>query len=613
MTTNKQSMLEKFKLSIDQKAPLIGVSIGNGRSARQAEVGGADMVACLNAGRFRMAGVSSMASLLPFENSNQAVRAFSKKEVIPRIKHIPVIFGACAQDPLIDHAAFVKTIKRDGFHGVNNFPTVSLIDGAYRAFLESEDQGFDQEVKLMRTAQAEGLLTVAFAVTLDEAIKMAKDKVDVLCLHFGWTASKLPVETEKKEAHLSHLIHKAREVFEEVLALSPLTIPLIYGGAFVKDKDVIKRFYEETPVVGYFGGSVFDTLPKEASLEKATEQFKNMNRVSLLEMENETLKKRLKAREGVGAILGESKPMKDLMHWVDKVSQYNANTLIEGESGTGKDLVVKAIHYNSPRAMYPLKKMNCASMPEAMVETELFGYEKGAFHGSESRHIGHLEKANQGTLFLDNVNDLSLSVQGKLLQAIQDKEFQRLGGSETITLDIRVIATANTELKVLVKKGLFREDLYYLLTVLNRTLPPLKEHKEDIPVFVHAFLAKISERHGVKVEVTKPVVEALMSYDWPGNVRELKNVLERGVIMCDDGLVDLSCLPAHLASHKEEETLSSHIKNTSMVIEKELILSELMKHNWNQTRVAKALGVSRRTLYNKLQKYHLSKKSDVKK
>jgi DNA-binding NtrC family response regulator/putative N-acetylmannosamine-6-phosphate epimerase len=604
---NKNDIVNTLTEAVKRKDPLIGVSIGNGRSAKQARDGGADMIACLNAGRFRMGGVPSITSLLPIINSNELVYDFSISEVIPRVKDIPIIFGMCAQDPTIEIDQFLDKLIDSGFHGVNNFPTVSLIDGNYRAHLEENGEGFHHEVKLMELANKKNLFTVAFAVTLDEAIQMAKAGVDVLCLHFGWTYSVRPPESEI-DAYVNNLIHKTNTIFSEVKKIKPDVITMIYGGAIVKNQKIIKRFYEETDTAGYFGGSVFDTIPVEGSMQEATEHFKNMNKVTLLEMENQDLKKRLQKREGIKSVLGKSKEMIELNKWIEKVSNHDANILIEGESGSGKDLVVKAIHYNSKRAMHPFKKLNCASIPKNMIESELFGHEQGAFIGATTKHIGRLEQANHGTLFLDNVSELDINAQAKLLRVIQDGEFERLGGSKTIELDVRVVSTTSKDLKNEMLNGHFREDLYYLLTVLKRTLPPLRIHKQDIPIYVDAFLKLIKERHHVNAEVTANVMNAFMAYDWPGNVRELKNVLERGVILCEDNLIDLSCMPGSFSQYVELDESPNYIKNSSMLIEKELILAELVKNNWNQTKAAKKLGVTRRTLYNKIKKYNISKK-----
>lgn len=603
---DRQLIIDTLNESIEKKEPIIGVSIGNGRSAQQASQGGADILTALNAGRFRMSGVASIASTLPFQNCNELVLDFASKEVLPKAENVPVIFGVCAQDPSYEKEALLDVVLDRGFSGVINFPTVSLIDGQFREALEENDEGFEHEVELLQLASKKGLFTVAFVVTMEEAIRMVQAGVDVLCLHFGWTYLNKQSEIES-EPYIDQLIHKTRLIFDEIKKYNPNIIPMIYGGTFVSNQKVIKRFYEETSTVGYFGGSVFDTFPTSNSISEATSGFKSMNRLSLLEKENKRLKTLLQKKDGIKSVLGNSKVIKDLIDWIEKVSNHDANILLEGEIGTGKDLIAKVIHYNSERAMYPFRKVNCASIAGNLVERTLFGYERGAFSGADERKIGMFENANGGTVFLDNVSELELNIQSKILRVIQDSEFERIGGNETVKIDLRIVSSSTKNLKKEMLDGKFREDLYYLLTVLHRHLPSLKEHKEDIPMYVSTFLGQISDRHHVEIDFGDDVMNSFMNYNWPGNVRELKNVLERGVIMCENGILDTTCLPLGFREYIKLDDKVNYIKNSSMIVEKEMILNELMKENWNQTKVAKKLGVTRRTLYNKLKKYEISK------
>ena len=607
----REAILKKLYTSIEKKAPLIGVSIGNGRSAIQAAKGGADILTALNAGRFRMAGLASIASTLPFANANQLVFNYASKEIVPRVKDVPVLFGATAQDPNYTTEELVKKITNHSFDGVCNFPTVSLIDGVFREALEEQGEGFEHEVNLIREAKRQNLFSVAFAVTMEECIRVVEAGADVLCLHFGWTYIHSQTEQEL-EPYIDRLIHKARVIFDEAKKINPKIITMIYGGSFVINQKVIRRFYEETGTVGYFGGSVFDTFPLQNQIANATENFKTMNRVSLLETENKALKELLKQKEGIQNILGQSREIKELTKWIEKISNYDANILIEGEIGTGKDLVAKAIHYNSKRAMYPIKKLNCASVPRNRIDIELFGYEVGAFSRADKTRKGLFEAADKGTVLLDNISELDKDTQAKILRVIQDGELERVGGNQTIKVDIRIVSTTTKNLKKEMLKGRFREDLFYLVNVLSRKLPPLREHREDIPIYVATFLEQIAERHHVKLSITDNVMNSFMSYDWPGNVRELKNVLERAVILSDQGQLDISTLPINFRDSITIVDDVNHIKNSSMIVEKELIINELLKANWNQTKVAAKIGVTRRTLYNKLKKYGISKKDYVK-
>lgn len=604
---NRLSIINNLKKTMESKEPIIGVCIGNGRSGQQAFYGGADLLLALNAGRFRMSGVTSIAAMLPFSNSNDMVFNFAHQEIIPRVNQIPVIFGACAQDPTYTHLELIEKLIHAGFDGVNNFPSVSLIDGQYREYLEENGEGFEKEVELLKLASKKGLFTVGFAVTLDEAVEMAKANVDVLCLHFGWTYINRPSEDELN-SYVDRQITKANLVFDKILEIKPDIIPTIYGGSIVRNPEVMTRFYNETAAIGYIGGSVFEVTPVENSIKDATQRFKSINRVMELEKENEVLKQHLMGKKGVTTIIGNSQVIKELSDLVIKISNYDSNVLIKGESGTGKDLVVRAIHYNSNRAIYPIIKVNCASIPKNLIESELFGHEKGAFVGADKQHIGRFESANHGTLFLDHITELDLDVQAKVLRVIQDNEFERVGGDKTIHIDVRILSTTNKDVYQEIEEKRFREDLFYLLNVITLELPPLRMHKEDIPLYVATFIEVINEKHNSKISVSSRVMNAFMNYDWPGNVRELKNALERGAILSDGNLLDIQFLPSNFYGLIPIDDTVNYIKNSSMVIEKELILTELLKTQWNQTRVAEKLGMTRRTLYNKIKKYKLEKK-----
>jgi len=607
---NRLEIINNLNESMKSKEPIIGVCIGNGRSGQQASFGGADLLLVLNAGRFRMSGVTSIAAMLPFSNSNEMVFNFAHQEVIPRVNNIPIIFGACAQDPTLTHEKLLEQLTFAGFDGINNFPSVSLIDGQFREFLEENGEGFDREVELLKLASEKEMFTVAFAVSLEEAIKMVEVNVDVLCLHFGWTYINRPNDDELGP-YVDRQIKIANNIFEKALEINPNIILTIYGGSIVRNPEVMSRFYEETLAVGYIGGSVFEVTPVENSIKDATMSFKSINRVMELEKENEVLKQHLMGKKGVTTVLGNSQVIKDLSKLIHRISNYDSNVLVKGENGSGKDLVVKAIHYNSDRAIHPLIKVNCASIPRNLIESELFGHEKGAFVGADKQHIGRFESANHGTLFLDHITELDLDVQAKLLRVIQDNEFERVGGDETIHIDVRILSTTNRDIYKEIKEKRFREDFFYLLNVITLELPPLRSHKEDIPLYVTNIIDGINERHNSKITVSSRVMNAFMNYDWPGNIRELKNALERGAILCDGDLIDIQFLPATFYGLIPIDDTVNYIKNSSMIIEKELILTELSKTNWNQTRVAEKLGMTRRTLYNKIKKYGLEKKVSI--
>lgn len=293
----------------------------------------------------------------------------------------------------------------------------------------------------------------------------------------------------------------------------------------------------------------FDYITKPFDMDEIKLVVKNAAERSELLGENIHLKQELKSRYSFEGIIGSSSKMQEVFKIVERVANSNATVLIRGESGTGKELIARAIHYNSPRAAKPFIAVSCAALPETLLESELFGYEKGAFTGAVGQKAGRFELAHQGTLFLDEVPEISPPVQVKLLRVLQEREFERVGGTKTIKVDVRLIAATNRDLEQLVAEGHFRPDLYYRLQVIQVFLPPLRERTEDIPLLVQHFVEKYNKENGKCVKgVTDETMDLLMKYRWPGNVRELENVIERGVVLADadEDLITPDLLPSML-------------------------------------------------------------------
>ncbi|MGB9588237.1 MAG: sigma-54-dependent transcriptional regulator [Armatimonadota bacterium] len=293
----------------------------------------------------------------------------------------------------------------------------------------------------------------------------------------------------------------------------------------------------------------FDYITKPFDMDEIKLVVKNAAERSELLEENIHLKQELKSRYSFEGIIGSSSKMQEVFKIVERVANSNATVLIRGESGTGKELIARAIHYNSPRAAKPFIAVSCAALPETLLESELFGYEKGAFTGAVGQKAGRFELAHQGTLFLDEVPEISPPVQVKLLRVLQEREFERVGGTRTIKVDVRLIAATNRDLEQLVAEGHFRPDLYYRLQVIQVFLPPLRERTEDIPLLVQHFIEKYNKENGKCVKgVTDETMDMLMKYRWPGNVRELENIIERGVVLADanEDLITPDLLPSML-------------------------------------------------------------------
>ncbi len=329
-----------------------------------------------------------------------------------------------------------------------------------------------------------------------------------------------------------------------------------------------------------------------------------------LQQENQQLRSELKARYDFGNMVGRSKSMQEMFDHIKTVAQSRSTVLIQGESGTGKELVTRAIHYNSPRSNGPFIKLNCAALPQELIESELFGHEKGAFTGAIKQTKGRFELADGGTLLLDEISEIEPPLQAKLLRVLQEREFERIGSGIPIKIDVRVVATTNRNLQVEIEKGHFREDLFYRLNVIPIKLPPLRERKEDIPELIAHFIGKYNAENSKNIQgVTDKAMETLMAYNWPGNIRELENYIERAVVICQTDLIAETHLPLDVLSDINRGNRSGggiQVGTTVREVEKQLILKTLEAHDGNRTTAADVLGISARTLRNKLHEYGLA-------
>ncbi len=321
--------------------------------------------------------------------------------------------------------------------------------------------------------------------------------------------------------------------------------------------------------------------------------------------ENIHLREELRERYDFSNMVGSSGGMRQVYEQISQVAGTNTNVLIRGESGTGKELIAHAIHYNSPRAKKPFVKVSCAALPETLIESELFGYEKGAFTGAQSRKLGRFELAEGGTLFLDEIGDLNLTTQIKLLRVIQEREIERLGGTESIKIKVRLIAATNKDLETAIGEGDFREDLYYRLNVFTIFVPPLRERKPDVMALTDFFLEKYTKEHSKSIKrISTPAIDMLMSYHWPGNVRELENAVERAVLVCDGSVIHAHHLPPTLQTAEESGTVGRmSLEENVSAYEKDLIQDALKTTRGNRRKAARLLGATERVINYKVKKY----------
>ncbi len=352
-------------------------------------------------------------------------------------------------------------------------------------------------------------------------------------------------------------------------------------------------------------------LTKPVDLEELKIQVEKTMEFSDLVAENVALRAQVEGSFQASEIIGESPKLFEIFEALKMVAPTDATVLILGESGTGKELIADAIHLNSPRAKGPLVKVNCAALPETLLESELFGHEKGSFTGATSRREGRFKLADGGSLFLDEIAEMSLLLQAKLLRVIQTKTFERVGGTESIKVDVRMIVATNRDLDVEVQEGRFREDLYYRLNVIPVTLPALRERREDIPLLADYFLKKISERNSKNIRGFSPkVVDLLMRSRWKGNIRELENVVERALIMARGEYIQPEDLPANIQDQESMESIGVTPGRPLSEVEKEAITQTLRLTGGNRTEAAKLLGISRRTLQYKLKEYGITARDE---
>jgi DNA-binding NtrC family response regulator len=402
------------------------------------------------------------------------------------------------------------------------------------------------------------------------------------------------------------------------LVISDVMLPDMNG------LDILKKIKEKAPravvlIITAYGTikdavealklGAFDYITKPFALEEFNLIINRALEVKELRDENIRLKKNLSECFSFPNIIGDSPEMNNVYDLIGKVSKIDSTVFILGESGTGKELVATTIHYQSDRRKGPFIKVNCAALPENLIESELFGVEKGAFTGADRRKAGRFERADKGTIFLDEIGDLSAGVQTKLLRVLQDGSFERVGGTKTLKVDARVITATNKNIEEEIQEGGFREDLYYRLNVIPIRMPALRERKEDISPLIDSFLANYNCAFGKKVSLSSEAITALFDYDYPGNVRELKNILERLVGLASTEVISIDSLPEHVAKQQGKMTATVSLAEVSAEAEKVHIMKTLKSAKGNKTRTAELLGISRKTLWEKIKLFDIEKKT----
>jgi two-component system nitrogen regulation response regulator NtrX len=374
--------------------------------------------------------------------------------------------------------------------------------------------------------------------------------------------------------------------------------------------ETLKRIKHHTPdveVVMVSGHGTFDLALEAGQLGARDFLGKPLSLDTVLATVERLTQRSFSDAEFERPIIGKSPPIQEILMKIRQIAPTNGRILITGESGTGKELIASAIHECSQRNDAPLIKVNCAAIPQDLIESVLFGHERGAFTGASKPHVGKFESANGGTIFLDEVGDMSLSTQARVLRVLEESEVERVGGGKTIQVDVRVISATNKNLPEEIGKGNFREDLYYRLNVVPISVPPLRERMQDIPLLIDYYLERFCrENQKLSMTVSDDALTHLNRYDWPGNVRELRNLIERLVILCLNSTIEAIHLPDEIYSRKNAVPRSS-LKNARQDFESRFIVNSLETNNWNITETARTLGIERTHLHRKMRQYNIEK------
>jgi DNA-binding NtrC family response regulator len=399
------------------------------------------------------------------------------------------------------------------------------------------------------------------------------------------------------------------------LVLTDLRMPGMSGSELLR---LVVSRYPSVPVIVLTGhgtvedaveamrGGAYDFITKPVNLDHLSILAKRALERRELVKRNEELLEEVETQRRTSTIIGKSPAIHRIFELIRRVAPTKASVLITGESGVGKELVADAIHNLSPRSSKPLIKVHCAALAESLLESELFGHEKGSFTGAQARKKGRFELANEGTLFLDEIGEINQNVQIKILRVLQEKRFERVGGEETIETDVRIVAATNKDLKEEISAGTFREDLYYRLNVVNIHVPPLRDRKDDIPLLAGAFLRELVDDNGKAITGFDPkTVAALYAYSWPGNIRELRNCIESAVVMASGNLVTVDDLPPTVRVSAEESVIRVPPGSSLAETERILIRETLAAQAGNKSRTAEILGIGRKTLYQKIEEYGL--------
>ena len=561
---------------------LVAAAIGTGMAAQAAARGGADFLVALNAGRLRSMGEPSVASLLALRDTNRFVLEFAKAEIRPRTT-LPVFIGLAAFDPRLDQDAMLAEVRAAGFEGVTNFPTVALIDGRFRRFLEANGFGMTCEIDLLRRARAQGLATLAYVHTGAETRQMAEAGVDIVNIDLGWnTGGALGVATHMPIAEAAEITGR---LVRTVRKAAPDTLCVVEGGPIVRPEEM-DEVCRGAQADGYIGGSTIDRVPLETAIELVTSAFKTMG---ALRRRVTRLERRLDSRRMPVCLIGDAPPVMRARAAYEQALATDLPVLIVGEPGTGRRDLARALHANGLRRGRRLTWLTCAAGQD-YVEADLFGSEPGAAPGVTRRRIGWLELARGSTLVLDDLGELELGAQQRLCAAMESSAFRRVGGADHLPLDVRLVGV--TRFDPARDTEALDARLLESLGVIRIELSPLRAHLDDLPQIIQHLLDALTAGK-LAAELDPSAYRTLLAHDWPGNTRELGNVLREALLAAGSAPIMLGHLPP-LGVPPSRDARSGFAS------EREWILDGLRRKRFRRAETARFLGVSRKTLYNKM-------------
>jgi DNA-binding NtrC family response regulator/predicted TIM-barrel enzyme len=565
------------------REPLTAVVAGSGQVTRCAVETRADLLFVLSAGLYRTLGTGSLASFLPYGNANDQTEQLLREHVMPRAGNVPVIAGILGHDPTRPLGERFQRLRALGVSGVVNWPAVGFVDGTLRALIEAEGLGVDAELDMLQQARAAGFSTFGFALQPEDVERLAPG-ADAFVLDLGLTRSVRDVQTKGDE--LRQAIARLNSMMRAAERSGPNRLCLAFGGPITEAEDV-EQIFRHSGVHGFAGGSVFERIPVHDAVSSTIRRFKSVAAGRLARSEAHSF----------GDMIGCGSTMRQVFDLIRRAAPHDVNICIEGESGTGKELVATQLHRLSKRADQPFVTLNCGALPESLLESELFGHEKGAFTGAERRRPGKFELAHRGTLFLDEIGDLSPRGQVALLRVLQQREVIRVGGETPIPVDVRVFCASNRPLARLVEVGDFRADLYYRLNALTIELPPLRARPEDLPPLVEAVLAELRVRLGRPgLRLSMAFEEKLRQHAWPGNVRELQHVITQAALREEEPLLGGTFFIPQ-AARPERRSLDGFTDQFSTESRRTRAEQALRLANGNKSRAAATLGVTRKTFY----------------